>query len=676
MSSGSPVGPDAPVTVLKGVGPSLAEKLKGLGIARVGDLLLHLPLRYEDRSRVTPLNQVRAGDEVLIQGQVVDSKVTYGRRRSWAVTVDDAHGFLNLRFFHFSKQQQGALQIGMYVQAFGTARFGGGGLELTHPEYRSSHTPFGPPEPELTPVYAIAKGLGQVRLRQLSQTALATLDQQGAVRGGWPMAAIAYLHQPPATARFEEIEAQQTQIAIDELTAYYLIMRHQQRDRQRERTLALPPANQLGRALAQHLGFTLTGAQKRALTDVLNDLGKAAPMLRLIQGDVGSGKTVVAAFAAIRAAEHGAQTALMAPTEILAEQHYLNFSAWLTPLGIDVVLLTGSLGARERRAREAAVASGSALVVIGTHALFQRSVEFAKLGLTVIDEQHRFGVHQRMALRDKGRLPHQLIMTATPIPRTLTMALYADMDVSLIDELPRGRQPIQTVAVSNERRGEVIDRLTAVFARGQQAYWVCTLIEPSEQLEAAAAEPVFEELRQRFGNGQVGLLHGRMSAADKAQVMASFKAGERALLVTTTVVEVGVDVPNATLMVIEDPNRLGLSQLHQLRGRVGRGSEASHCVLLYKTPLGKIARERLSVIRDSQDGFHIAEQDLKLRGPGELLGARQTGEQQFRIADLRRDAARIPEVIELGDALLETDPERAAALLRVWAPADTGAINV
>ncbi|MGI9325273.1 MAG: ATP-dependent DNA helicase RecG [Pseudomonadales bacterium] len=667
-----PLLPSAPVTKLKGVGPSLAEKLKTLGVTRVGDLLLHLPLRYEDRSKVTPLRSVQAGNDVLIQAQVVDSKVTYGRRRSWLVTVEDGSGFLHLRFFHFNTQQQRSLQTGMYVQAFGTARFGGAGVELVHPEYLTSREPFTPPEPELTPVYPTTKGLGQLRIRKLALAATTAIEQTE----GWPMAAIHFLHQPPADATTQQIEFQQSEIAVDELTAYYLIMRHRQRDRQQELTLALPSATALGRELQKRLGFTLTGAQKRTLTEVLTDLSNAEPMLRLIQGDVGSGKTVIAAFAAIRAAEHGAQTALMAPTEILAEQHYLNFSEWLSPLGIEVVLITGALGAKERRAREAAVAEGSALVVIGTHALFQQSVAFYKLGLTIIDEQHRFGVHQRMALRDKGRLPHQLIMTATPIPRTLTMALYADMAVSLIDELPKGRQPIQTVVISNDRRDEVVSRIRHVLAAGQQAYWVCTLIEESEVLPASAAEVVVAELRSAMAGSAVGLLHGRMSAADKADVMARFKAGELRLLVATTVVEVGVDVANATLMVIEDPNRLGLAQLHQLRGRVGRGSLASHCVLLYKSPLGAIARERLAVIRDSQDGFYIAEQDLKLRGPGELLGARQTGEQQFRIADLRRDAERIPEVIARGDALLREDPQTAAQLLAVWAPADTGAINV
>jgi ATP-dependent DNA helicase RecG len=414
--------------------------------------------------------------------------------------------------------------------------------------------------------------------------------------------------------------------------------------------------------------------------EVLEDLALETPMLRLIQGDVGSGKTVVAAFAAIRAAEHQAQTALMAPTEILAEQHYLNFSAWLEPLGITVALLTGSQSAAERRRTAHAMVSGEALVAVGTHALFQSGVTFANLALTIIDEQHRFGVHQRMALRNKGRTPHQLVMTATPIPRTLTMALYSDMAVSVIDELPKGRQPIDTRVVSDRRRDEVVKTVREVLASGRQAYWVCPLIEESELLDLAAAETTAQALTKALPGYAVGLLHGRQSGAEKARVMAEFLGGRLHLLVATTVIEVGVDVRNATLIVIENPERMGLSQLHQLRGRVGRGSDRSHCILLYKGPLGETARGRLKVIRESQDGFYIAEQDLALRGPGELLGTRQTGEQSFRIADLSRHAHLMAEVIRRGDRLLAAETpdlqEEAQALLRAWAPADTGHSSV
>ncbi|MEM1433376.1 MAG: ATP-dependent DNA helicase RecG [Pseudomonadota bacterium] len=674
MSTG--LKPSDPLTALKGVGDSLAAKLTALGLRRIRDLLLHLPQRYEDRTMVTGLGRLVAGREALIQAEILSTEVAFSGRRSLKVQLGDGSGFASMRLYHFSRAQQERLRSGLYLRAFGTPQLRQGGLELVHPEYQTRDGPFSAPVPELTPVYPTTKGITQARLRKLAQQALDGVATDPRTASDWPLQALSTLHRPQAEATSATLEAAQQQLALDELTAYFLIMQLRAQTRATETTLALPSELKLGRELLKRLGFQLTDAQKRALTDVLNDLSQTVPMLRLIQGDVGSGKTIVAAFAAVRAAEHGAQTAVMAPTEILAEQHYLNFSEWLSPLGIEVALLTGSLTAREKRARLAALAEGRTLVVVGTHALFQDGVEFDRLGLTIIDEQHRFGVHQRMALRDKGRLPHQLILTATPIPRTLTMALYADMAVSVIDELPKGRQPITTAVISNERRAEVLDHLRAALTDGQQAYWVCTLIEASEQLPASAAEPVWEELTAAFPDRRVGLLHGRMGAADKAQIMQAFKDRELDVLVATTVIEVGVDVPNASLMVIEDPNRLGLAQLHQLRGRVGRGSKASHCVLLYKSPLSNYARQRLTVIRDSQDGFYIAEQDLKLRGPGELLGARQTGEQQFRIADLGRDAPLIPKVLERGQQMLDSDPAACRHLLSVWAPADTSSVSV
>ena len=664
------------VESLKGVGPSLKAKLERLGIFRVGDLLLHLPIRYQDRSRVVPLRDVHPQQECLVQGQVVDSSLGYGRRRSWLVTIEDGTGYLGLRFFHFSKRQQSGLQPGTYVRCFGEIRFGprggGPGLEMAHPEYRAFTSEPPDPDPELTPVYPTTKGLGQNRLRGLIDQALSL---EWPSDSGAPYQTLAYLHRPPADAPAADIERAQERVALDELTAYYLVMKQRQRDRAKSRALPLPQSQQLGRELLRRLGFRLTHAQRRVITEVLEDLSSETPMLRLLQGDVGSGKTVVAAFAAIRAAEHGRQTALMAPTEILAEQHYVNFSAWLEPLGIPVVLLTGSQSAKERAARQQALEEGEALVAVGTHALFQDKVNFNALALTIVDEQHRFGVHQRMALRSKGAAPHQLVMTATPIPRTLTMALYADMDVSVLDELPPGRTPIDTRVISDARKEEVIRSAADAMARGEQVYWVCPLIEDSEQLDAAAAEPTAELLAERL-EPPIGLLHGRMTGEQKAKAMMDFKEGRTRLLVATTVIEVGVDVPNATLMVIENPERMGLAQLHQLRGRVGRGEKASRCLLVYKTPLSAAARQRLSVMRESQDGFHIAEKDLELRGPGELLGARQTGEQQFRVADLARHSHLIAEVLARGERLLQTDPTTTRELLNAWAPEDNGHIAV
>ncbi len=669
--------PDASVQTLKGVGPSLAEKLARLGVERLMDLLLHLPLRYQDRSTLVSLAELRPEQEALVSGQLVDARLAYGRRRSLIVTLEDQTGFLKLRFFYFSRAQQNALKTGMYVRAFGRARLGREGLEFVHPEYRTFSAEPPAPEPELTPIYPSTEGLGQGRLRSLTDQLLTFSWPDD---DGTPYADLAFLHRPPADADEATIEAVQARIAMDELTAYYLVMRHRQSDRARHRTIPLPRAEQLGRELLKQLGFRLTSAQRKVTTEVLEDLTRDVPMLRLLQGDVGSGKTIIAAFAAIRAAEHGAQTALMAPTEILAEQHYLNFVAWLEPLGINIVLLTGSQSTAERRRATAAIESGDALVAVGTHALFQGAVSFARLALTVVDEQHRFGVHQRMALKDKGQdggaVPHQLVMTATPIPRTLTMALYADMDVSVLDELPPGRQPITTLAVPDERRDEVLERVAGAIASGRQAYWVCPLIEVSEQLDAASVEATLPLLEEVLPQARLGVLHGRMKSAEKAEVMAAFKAGTIEVLLATTVVEVGVDVPNATVIVIESPERMGLAQLHQIRGRVGRGQHASHCVLLYGTPLAETSRRRLAVIRDSQDGFHIAEEDLELRGPGDLMGTRQTGEQQFRIADLRRHAHLIPEVVARGDRLLRDDPATAERLLTIWAPADSGHVGV
>ena len=669
--------PNASIETLRGVGPALKDKLTKLRIHTVLDLLLNLPHRYQDRTRITPLNALQNGVEAMVVGQVLDSRIAYGRRRGWLVTIGDDRGFINLRFFHFNERQRSAVTNGMYVRCFGEVRAGANGFEMVHPEYKVFPSEPDPPEPRLTPVYPTTEGLTQTRLAALVRHALAALDRWTppdvsewlpAERSTDLRSALRILHEPPIGIDATALDAARARIAIDELISNLIVLKRHKRERESERTMALPRSQQLGRTLLKRLGFELTGAQRRVLRDVLLDLERDVPTLRLIQGDVGSGKTVVAAFAAIRAAEQGCQAAIMAPTEILAEQHYLNFSGWLEPLGISVRLLTGQMSAAERTRTRATIANGDALVVVGTHALFQSDVEFSKLALIIIDEQHRFGVHQRMALRSKGVLPHQLVMTATPIPRTLSMTLYADMDVSVIDELPPGRQPIDTLVVGDTRRDEIVARIADACAHGRQAYWVCTLIEESDALDCRAAETTANELARALPKLSVGLLHGRLSSRDKAAVMDRFKSGEIDLLVATTVVEVGVDVPNATLMVIENPERLGLAQLHQLRGRVGRGHERSHCVLLYKAPLSAQGRARLTVMRETNDGFRIAEEDLKLRGPGDVLGTRQTGEQQFRAVDLLTDAHWVPIAADIATRIVATRPELANELVATWSP--------
>ena len=657
------------VETLKGVGPSSAALLERLNIHTLEDLLLHLPLRYEDRTKMVPLGAVRPGEAFLFGGRIASTGIEFGRRRSLSVTLEDESGYLVLRFYHFSRRQQAALREGRHLTGYGEARFAGNRIEVAHPEYQVFDQPPPPGAAELKPVYPTTKGLGQRQLR-------GWLKQVCALN--WPASydALKFLHQPPPETSEDDLNAAREVLALDELTAYYLVMKHRARERLSHSAPPLPRGPQLGRKLLRNLGFQLTGAQRRVVTEILTDLEKDVPMLRLVQGDVGSGKTVVAAFAAIRAAEQGWQTAIMAPTEILAEQHYINFSNWLEPLGIQTVLLTGGLTAAERRERLVEIEQGNARVVIGTHALFQNSVSFRKLALAIVDEQHRFGVYQRMALRGKGVEPHQLIMTATPIPRTLTMALYADMDLSVIDEMPAGRKPIETRVMSPSQRAQLIDWLRHVLGTGQQAYWVCTLIDPSDDIEAASATEVAAELGASLSGRRVGLLHGRMATAEKAAVMQAFKAAELDVLVATTVIEVGVDVPNASVMVIENPERLGLAQLHQLRGRVGRGGHASHCVLLHGGKLGSNGRARLKVMRDSTDGFHIAEEDLKLRGPGEILGSRQTGEQDFRVADLAVHQHLVAQAVARGNALMAEDPATAATLLRQWTPGSSETLAV
>ncbi|MFJ4431639.1 ATP-dependent DNA helicase RecG [Pseudomonas sp. NPDC089395] len=674
------------VTALKGVGEAMAEKLAKVGLENLQDVLFHLPLRYQDRTRVVPIGQLRPGQDAVIEGVVSGTDVTMGKRRSLVVRLGDGSGVLSLRFYHFSNAQKEGLKRGTHLRCYGEARPGASGLEIYHPEYRALNgdEPAPPVEQTLTPIYPSTEGLTQQRLRLLCQQSLGMLGPRSLpdwlpdeLARDYHLAplddAIRYLHNPPADADLDELaEGQhwaQHRLAFEELLTHQL---SQQRLRESLRSLrapVLPKAKRLQAQYLANLGFQPTGAQQRVANEIAYDLSQAEPMMRLVQGDVGAGKTVVAALAALQALEAGYQVALMAPTEILAEQHYITFKRWLEPLGLEVAWLAGKLKGKARASALEQIAKGAPMVV-GTHALFQEEVQFKHLALAIIDEQHRFGVQQRLALRKKGvageLCPHQLIMTATPIPRTLAMSAYADLDTSVLDELPPGRTPVNTVLVADSRRFEVVERVRAACAEGRQAYWVCTLIEESEELTCQAAESTYEDLGSALGELRVGLIHGRMKPAEKAAVMAEFKQGNLQLLVATTVIEVGVDVPNATLMIIENPERLGLAQLHQLRGRVGRGSAVSHCVLLYHPPLSQIGRERLGIMRETNDGFIIAEKDLELRGPGEMLGTRQTGLLQFKVADLMRDADLLPAVRDAAQALLARWPEHVSPLLDRW----------
>ena len=674
-----------PVTALKGVGAALAEKLARVGLESLQDVLFHLPLRYQDRTRIVPIGALRPGQDAVVEGVVTGADVVMGRRRSLLVRLQDGSGTLSLRFYHFSQAQKDGLKRGTQLRCYGEVRPGSSGLEIYHPEYRalSGSDPIAV-EQTLTPIYPTTEGLTQARLRQLSEQTLARLGPHSLpdwlpeeLARDYRLApldqAIRYLHRPPADADLEELAEgrhwAQHRLAFEELLTHQLSLQRLRESLRAQQAPQLPKAKRLPQQFLANLGFAPTGAQQRVGAEIAYDLQQPEPMLRLIQGDVGAGKTVVAAMAALQALEAGYQVALMAPTEILAEQHFITFKQWLTPLGIDVAWLAGKLKGKARTAALEQIATGTPMVV-GTHALFQDEVRFQKLALVIIDEQHRFGVQQRLALRKKGvdgRLcPHQLIMTATPIPRTLAMSAYADLDTSILDELPPGRTPVNTVLVADSRRIEVIERVRSACNEGRQAYWVCTLIEESEELTCQAAETTFADLSAALGGLHVGLIHGRMKPAEKASVMAQFKEGRLQLLVATTVIEVGVDVPNASLMIIENPERLGLAQLHQLRGRVGRGSAASHCVLLYHPPLSQLGRERLGIMRETSDGFVIAEKDLELRGPGEMLGTRQTGLLQFKVADLMRDADLLPAVRDAAQLLLVRWPQHVSPLLERW----------
>lgn len=664
----------------------MAERLAKLDIFSIEDLLFHLPSRYQDRTRVVPIGSLRPGDEVVVQGEVQLTEIKFGKRRMLLSRISDGTGSLTLRFFHFNAAQKAALSKGAFLRCYGEVRTGSVTLEMIHPEYHLVQSSGQMDTAEcLTPIYPTTEGLHQLTFRNLTEQALRQLAGAQVAELIPPQLfptesmpslaeALAQLHRPAPDSSLEALaegrHPAQLRLIFEELLANQLSLRQLRHEQQGHQAAAMQGAGELSKQFKRQLPFSLTHAQQRVVDEIDRDLQLALPMQRLVQGDVGSGKTVVAALAAIQVVACGFQVAVMAPTEILAEQHYQNFCNWLSPLGLEVVWLSGRQKAAERKQAIEDIQEKQAAVVVGTHALFQEAVVFNGLGLVIVDEQHRFGVHQRLALREKGAAagcyPHQLIMTATPIPRTLAMTAYADLDCSVIDELPPGRTPVETVVLPDSRRPEVVQRVRGRCKEGRQAYWVCTLIEESEVLQCEAAEDTATMLAEALPELQVGLVHGRMKPVDKEQVMSRFKAGELDLLVATTVIEVGVDVPNASVMVIENAERLGLAQLHQLRGRVGRGSAASSCVLMYHGKLSNNGRERLAVMRESSDGFVIAQKDLEIRGPGEVLGTRQTGVWQLRVADLVRDQYLLPKVSEAADWLVSHEPQRMRPLIDRW----------
>ena len=663
----------------------MQARLARLGIASVQDLLFHLPFRYQDRTRITPIGSLRPGDQAVVSTEVQLAQVRSGRRRSLVCMVADGTGTLLLRFFHFTRAQEQTLVRGVRLRCFGEVRRGLDGPEMVHPEYRMTGADDGA-EDHFTPLYPSTDGLHQQTLRRLTGQALDLLTRSASLPEhlppqvlrelGYPTleAALHIVHRPPPSTDALALETgmhpAQRRLAFEELLTHHLSLRMLRQRTERRQAPRFGDGGALEAAFIAALPFELTPAQRRVSEEIARDLARDVPMHRLVQGDVGCGKTVVAALAALRAIDTGLQVALMAPTELLAEQHLASFLRWLDPLGVRVTWLAGKMGTRARERALAEIAGGQAAMVVGTHALFQDQVRFARLALVIVDEQHRFGVHQRLQLREKGsgegQQPHALIMTATPIPRTLAMAAYADLDTSVIDALPPGRQSIDTAVVPEGRRADVVERVRAACTAGEQAYWVCTLIDESEALQCQAAAETATMLAEALPELRVGLVHGRMKATDKEQVMSAFRAGELHLLVATTVIEVGVDVPNASLMIIDNAERLGLAQLHQLRGRVGRGNRRSVCLLLYRPPLSRHARERLQVLRESNDGFFISQRDLEIRGPGEVLGTRQTGMLEFRIADLARDRDLLDAIERSAELLLREHPLRVPALVKRW----------
>lgn len=676
---------NVPISGLKGVGEKLAKRLEKLHLYSVQDVLFHLPHRYADRTRIADISELHALQPAVIQGVITSSRVVFGKKRSLVVSLSDNTGQIVLRFYFFTAGQQKQLSEGQHIRCYGEPRPGALGLEMYHPEYQgvTSLDDIDGLEDTLTPIYSLTDGLSQKRLRKITLQALTLLASNPPNEylpkdmterfGGYTLSQALHLaHNPPSSESINALMAGThlclQRLAFEELLAHNVAVQNSRLSVQKETAPAINTPIQLKEKLLNTLPFSLTSAQQRVLQEIEKDLTQTSPMHRLVQGDVGSGKTLVAALSALSLLGNKFQVALVAPTEILAEQHLTNFSQWLEPLGFNVAWLAGKVTAAKKREALAQLISGDAHIAVGTHALFEESVIFQNLGLVIIDEQHRFGVQQRLSLRKKGNLysPHQLMMTATPIPRTLAMTAYADMTLSIIDELPPGRTPVNTVMINQNKRADIIERVRIACAEGQQAYWVCTLVEDSETLAASAAEDTCKLLQTAAPELNIGLVHGRLKSTEKETVMAAFKKADLHLLVATTVIEVGVDVPNASLMIIENPERLGLAQLHQIRGRVGRGQRASHCVLLYGHPLSRQGRQRLEVLRNSNDGFVIAEKDLELRGPGELLGTQQTGDLHFRLANLQRDAALIDDIHKVAKSLLQHHPNIVNALIERW----------
>lgn len=685
-----------PVTQLKGVGGKVAEKLARIGILSISDLLFHLPFRYEDRSRLVPIGALTSGESSLFEGKVELSEVVFRGRRSMLVRLSDGTGFITLRFFHFSKQQKEGMQRGQWLRCFGDIRGSGQqtGLTVMHPSYTHiTEQQRGQIDEGLLAVYLVTEGLNQGSLRKFIKQACHLVEQGQSIRECLPASLTARHHWPSLDVSLKQLHYPQTvptadinkvpafqRLIYEELMARHLSLSRLKKSTQEKNAPCFNSTGDIRHAFLASLPFCLTAAQQRVTNEILLDLAKGRPMQRLVQGDVGSGKTVVAACAALAAIEAGYQVALMAPTELLAEQHYKNFQTWFEALNVTVGCLLGRHKGKTHQLITDQLAAGKIDIVIGTQSLFQDKVAFSMLGLVIIDEQHRFGVDQRLALRDKGLrgelFPHQLVMTATPIPRTLAQLGHADLDLSTIDELPPGRTPVTTSVIPVEKRDRVIERIKQGVADGRQVYWVCTLVEESELLQCQAAEVAAELLTTTLPGIKVGLAHGRMKADEKQTVMAKFKEKALDILVATTVIEVGVDVPNASLMIIENAERLGLAQLHQLRGRVGRGQRDSHCVLLYKSPLSNNASERLSIMRETTDGFKIAEKDMQLRGPGELLGTRQAGFMRFKVADMLRDAAIIEQVANDADEVLTNAPEQVEPLIHRWLGNSVEYVNV